>query len=41
MTRIAVSGAKSYEVVIGDGLLGELPPLLVGAQRVWPPTLRC
>jgi 3-dehydroquinate synthase len=42
-TRIAVSGASSYEVVIGDGLLAELPPLLVGAQRVaiiHPPTLR-
>jgi 3-dehydroquinate synthase len=42
-TRIEVSGAASYEVVIGDGLLAELPPLLVGAQRVaiiHPPTLR-
>jgi len=42
-TRITVSGAKPYEVVIGTGLLGELPPLLAGAQRVGiihAPTLR-
>jgi 3-dehydroquinate synthase len=41
--RIAVSGAQPYEVVIGTGLLGELGPLLSGAQRVaviHPPTLR-
>jgi 3-dehydroquinate synthase len=42
-TRIAVGGPQPYEVVIGTGLLGELPPLLAGAQRValiHPPTLR-
>jgi 3-dehydroquinate synthase len=42
-TRIPVAGAKPYEVVIGTGLLGELPPLLAGAQRVGiihPATLR-
>jgi 3-dehydroquinate synthase len=42
-TRISVTGPKSYEVVIGSGLLGELPTLLDGAQRVaiiHPPTLR-
>lgn len=42
-TRIQVTGAQPYEVVIGTGLLGELPPLLAGAQRVavlHPPTLR-
>jgi 3-dehydroquinate synthase len=42
-TRITVAGAKPYDVVIGSGLLGELPPLLKGAQRVaiiHPPTLR-
>jgi 3-dehydroquinate synthase len=42
-TRIPVAGATPYEVVIGTGLLGELPPLLAGAQRVGiihPPTLR-
>jgi 3-dehydroquinate synthase len=41
-TRIEVSGARSYEVVIGTGLLGELASLLAGAQRVaviHPPTL--
>jgi 3-dehydroquinate synthase len=38
-----VTGARPYDVVIGTGLLGELPPLLAGAQRVaviHPPTLR-
>ncbi|MDQ2836557.1 MAG: 3-dehydroquinate synthase [Actinomycetota bacterium] len=42
-TRIEVRGAQPYEVVIGTGLLGELAPLLSGAQRVaiiHPPTLR-
>jgi 3-dehydroquinate synthase len=42
-TRIQVTGTQPYEVVIGTGLLGELPPLLAGAQRVavlHPPTLR-
>jgi len=42
-TRITVAGERPYDVVIGTGLLGELPPLLVGAQRVaiiHPPTLR-
>jgi 3-dehydroquinate synthase len=44
-TRIAVGGPDvgQYEVVIGTGLLGELVPLLAGAQRVaviHPPTLR-
>src|SRR5207342_2801847 len=41
-TRITVNGPKPYDVVIGSGLLGELPPLLAGAQRVaiiHPPTL--
>jgi len=42
-TRIAVGGPQPYEVVIGTGLLAELPKLLPGAQRVGiihPPTLR-
>lgn len=45
-TRIAVGGpdaAHRYDVVIGTGLLGEVPALLDGAQRVailHPPTLR-
>jgi 3-dehydroquinate synthase len=42
-SRVSVSGARPYDVVIGSGLLGELPPLLEGAQRVaiiHPPTLR-
>jgi 3-dehydroquinate synthase len=42
-TRIPVTGPKRYQVVIGTGLLGELPPLLEGVQRVaiiHPPTLR-
>jgi 3-dehydroquinate synthase len=41
--RITVDGPRPYDVVIGSGLLGELPPLLEGAQRVaiiHPPTLR-
>lgn len=42
-TRITVDGARPYDVVIGTGLLAELPPLLAGAQRIGiihPPTLR-
>ena len=42
-TRLQVDGPVPYQVVIGTGLLGELPPLLAGAQRVGiihPPTLR-
>jgi 3-dehydroquinate synthase len=41
-TRITVTGAQSYDVLIGTGLLSELAPLLAGAQRVaviHPPTL--
>ena len=33
-TRIQVSGAKPYDVVVGHGLLGELDQLLSGSQRV-------
>ena len=33
-TRIRVDGASPYDVVVGEGLLGELPALLAGAQRV-------
>ena len=33
-TRITVTGAVSYDVVVGEGLLGELGPLLQRAQRV-------
>ena len=33
-TRIRVGGAAPYDVVVGEGLLGELPPLLGRAQRV-------
>ena len=33
-TRIRVATAKPYDVVVGEGLLGELPPLLAKAQRV-------
>jgi 3-dehydroquinate synthase len=43
VTRIAVGGPAPYDVLVGSGLLGELPPLLDGAQRVaivHPPTLR-
>jgi 3-dehydroquinate synthase len=42
-TRITVAGAAPYDVLVGHGLLGELPPLLAGASRVavvHPPTLR-
>ena len=40
--RIPVGGAAPYEVVVGDGLDGELPGLLPGAAQValvHPPTL--
>jgi len=43
ITRIEVSGERPYQVLIGTGLLGELTPLLSGADRVGiihPPTLR-
>ena len=33
-TRIRVEGARPYEVVVGEGLLGELEQMLAGAQRV-------
>ncbi|MCW2678771.1 MAG: 3-dehydroquinate synthase [Frankiales bacterium] len=33
-TRITVKGDSPYDVVVGEGLLGELPDLLPGAQRV-------
>jgi 3-dehydroquinate synthase len=33
-SRTTVRGASPYEVVVGEGLLGELAPLLDGAQRV-------
>ena len=33
-TRIHVGTAAPYDVVVGDGLLGELPALLKAAQRV-------
>lgn len=33
-TRITVSGDRPYDVVVGTGLLGELPALLDSAQRV-------
>jgi 3-dehydroquinate synthase len=42
-TRIPVEGQAPYDVLVGHGLLAELPPLLVGATRVaiiHPPTLR-
>jgi 3-dehydroquinate synthase len=42
-TRITVLGQTPYDVVVGTGLLQELPPLLAGADRVaiiHPPTLR-
>jgi len=42
-TRIRVPGAAAYDVLIGRGLLAELPALLGGATRValiHPPTLR-
>jgi 3-dehydroquinate synthase len=43
VTRIPVGGAAPYEVLVGNGLLGELPGLLGTALRVavvHPPTLR-
>jgi 3-dehydroquinate synthase len=43
LTRITVGGDSPYDVLVGAGLLGELPPLLGTAQRVaiiHPPTLR-
>jgi 3-dehydroquinate synthase len=42
-TRIPVGGPAPYDVVVGRGLLGELPTLVAGAARVavvHPPTLR-
>jgi 3-dehydroquinate synthase len=42
-TTVQVGGDEPYDVLVGTGLLGELPPLLAGAQRVaviHPPTLR-
>ncbi len=42
VTRIEVGGPAPYEVIIGRGLLGELPPLLGNAARaavIHPPTL--
>ncbi len=33
-TRIPVPGSSPYEVVVGEGLLGELAPALSGAARV-------
>lgn len=33
-TRIPVTGEHPYDVVVGEGLLGELAPALAGAQRV-------
>ncbi len=42
-SRITVAGERPYDVIIGRGLLGELAPLLTGADRVaiiHPPTLR-
>ncbi|MDT4945516.1 MAG: 3-dehydroquinate synthase [Pseudonocardiales bacterium] len=42
VSRITVGGAAPYDVLIGRGLLGELPPLLGSATRVaiiHPPTL--
>jgi 3-dehydroquinate synthase len=33
-TRIRVATAQPYDVVVGEGLLGELPTLVQGAQRV-------
>ena len=33
-TRIRVATEKPYDVVVGEGLLGELPPLVAKAQRV-------
>jgi 3-dehydroquinate synthase len=42
ITRIPVPGAAPYDVLVGGGLLAELPPLLGAAARVaviHPPTL--
>src|SRR3954470_21801113 len=42
-TRLKVAGSHPYDVVVGHGLLGELPDLLKGADRVaviHPPTMR-
>lgn len=33
-TRITVAGAQPYDVLVGEGLLGELAPLLLGSDRV-------
>jgi len=33
VTRITVGGAAPYDVLVGTGLLGELPPLLGGAAK--------
>jgi 3-dehydroquinate synthase len=33
-TRIRVTGSTPYDVIVGEGLLGELAPALAGAQRV-------
>ena len=33
-TRIAVKGARPYDVLVGHGLLGELPALVAKAQRI-------
>jgi 3-dehydroquinate synthase len=43
ITRITVAGAAPYDVVVGRGLLGELPALVESATRVavlHPPTMR-
>jgi 3-dehydroquinate synthase len=43
LTRIPVTGAQPYDVVVGHGLLGELPRLLEGSRRtavIHPPSLR-
>jgi 3-dehydroquinate synthase len=43
ITRIKVPGAAPYDVVVGTGLLGELPALVESATRVavlHPPTMR-
>lgn len=43
ITRIPIAGPAPHEVLVGHGLLGELPPLLDGATRVaiiHPPTLK-
>jgi 3-dehydroquinate synthase len=43
VTRIEVGGSSPYPVLVGRGLLGELPAMLDGATRVavlHPPTLR-